>query len=113
MEEYLQYVTPLLGIFVFIFVVFKYFHAQNLSEKNRRFENYQKIFTLVAGRTNEGTLLTDVHQAMGIYQLSEFPEYAYMSIPIIEYYIKTIERDDTVFERALLETKRRLSSRAD
>jgi hypothetical protein len=110
MKEYLLYLTPIGTLFAFIFTVIKYFHTQKLSEKNRRFENYQKVFILVTGRTNEGIILPDTSQAMGIYQLSEFPEYAYMSIPIIEYYLKMSEQKkaNNLFRKALLETKQKL-----
>jgi hypothetical protein len=110
MKEYLPYLTVFGSVVAFLFTAFKYFNTQRLVEENKRFEQFHKVFEWVAGRTSDGKSLVDIQQAMAVYQLSEFPEYGYMSIPIIDYYLKQTdgESDDSLFRASLLETKRRL-----
>ena len=111
MKEYLPYLTALGSIIAFLVATFKYIYTQKLAEKNKRFEQFHKVFELVAGRTADGKHLVDTQQAMAVYQLSEFPEYSYMSIPIIEYYLEKTggEPDETLFRASLLETRSRLN----
>jgi len=110
MKEYLPYLTAIGSIIAFLFAAFKYLQTQRLAEKNKRFEQFHRVFEWVAGRTVDGKPLVDTQQAMAVYQLSEFPEYSYMSLPIIEYYIVETdgESDNSLFRASLLEAKRRL-----
>ncbi len=110
MKDYLPYLTVIGSVIAFLFAVFKYLRDQRLSEQNKRFEQFHKVFEWVAGRTAEGKPLMDTQQAMAVYQLSEFPEYAYMSLPIIQYYLDKTngEPDDSLFRASLLEAKKRL-----
>lgn len=110
MNEYLPYLTIIGSVIAFLFAAFKYINTQKLAEKNKRFEQFHRVFEWVAGRTVDGKPLVDTQQAMAVYQLSEFPEYGYMSMPIIEYYLgKTdMDSDESLFRASLLEAKRRL-----
>jgi hypothetical protein len=110
MKEYLPYLTVIGSVIAFLFAVFKYLHDQRVSEQNKRFDQFHKIFEWVAGRTVEGKSLVNTQQAMAVYQLSEFPEYAYMSLPIINYYLTQTdgEPDESLFRASLLEAKKRL-----
>ena len=47
-----------------------------------------------------------------MYQLSEFPEYRELTLPVIEYYLEETSNqpDDSLFRKALLRTKARLRS---
>jgi len=114
MIEYLPYLTTLGSIVAFVFTVLKYIDSKKQQEKNERFKQFLKIFELVAGRTANGQPLVDTQQAMAIYQLSEFKEYSYMTLPIINYYLEQSknESDDTLFRSALLESKHRLTNGA-
>jgi hypothetical protein len=109
-KDYLPYLTVIGSVIAYLFTVFKYLRDQRLSEQNKRFEQFHKVFGLVAGRTADGKLLVDTQQAMAVYQLSEFPEYAYMSRPIIQYYLDRTksEPDNSLFRASLLEAKERL-----
>ena len=84
----------------------QYIDVRRREDRTRRFEQFHRVFEWVAGRTAEGKPLVDTQQAIAIYELSEFPEYRHMVIPILSYYLGTIkdEPDDTLFKRALLET---------
>ena len=112
MIEYLPYLTTIGSVIAFVFTVLKYLDSKKQQEKNARFKQFHKIFEWVSGRTAEGQPLVDTQQAIAIYQLSEFKEYSYMTLPIINYYLDKSkdEPDDTLFRSALLESKHRLSS---
>lgn len=109
-KEYLPYLTAIGSVIAFLFAVFKYLRDQRISEQNKRFDQFHKIFEWVAGRTADGKPLVDTQQAMAVYQLSEFPEYAYMSLPIINYYLDKTDKesDESLFRASLLETRKRL-----
>ncbi len=111
LKQSLPYFTYLGSIIPFCFAVFKYLTTQKEIVRNKRFEQFHKIFEWVAGRTADGKELVDTQQAMAVYQLAEFKEYKNMSLPIIEYYLlKTqTESDTNLFRAALLSTKRKLS----
>ena len=110
LKESLPYLTVLGSVAAFCFTVFKYLHSQRQASKDKRFEQFRKIFEWVAGRTGDGKPLVDTQQAMAVYQLSEFPEYKDMSLPIIEYYLEqtSSEPNSSLFRSALLFTKQKL-----
>ncbi|WP_415883057.1 hypothetical protein [Neptuniibacter sp. QD34_54] len=110
-KQSLPYLTVLGSVGAFCFAVFKYLHTQHINAKNKRFEQFNKIFEWVAGRTADGQTLVDTQQAMAVYQLSEFYEYRDMSLPIIEYYLaQTVqESDSSLFRASLLYSKAKLS----
>jgi len=103
MSIYLPYITT--------FIVFKYIDSQKQKEKNIRFEQFYKIFEFVTGKASNGHRFTDTQQAVAIYQLSEFKEYDYMILPILDFYLEMSknEPDEILFRKALLETKSRLT----
>ncbi|MEJ3674750.1 hypothetical protein WFH35_21475 [Vibrio vulnificus] len=109
-REALPYLTVLGSVVAFCFTVFKYLHSQRDISRNKRFEQYNKLFERVAGRTAEGNLLVNTQQAMAVYQLSEFPEYKEMTLPIIGYYLAqtACEDDDSLLRSSLLYTKGKL-----
>ncbi len=111
MSSYLPYITAFISLGAFIFTVLKYIDSQKVKEKNIRFEQFYKIFEFVAGKSSNGHKFTDTQQVVAIYQLSEFQEYDYMVLPILDFYLKKSksESDKTLFRKALLETKKRLT----
>lgn len=68
------------------------------------------MFEWVAGRTADGEPLVDTQQAMAVYELSEFSEYRYASLPIINYYLEQTEGDpdESLFRGSLLYTRKKL-----
>ena len=95
MEKYLPYLTVLGAVVAFWFSVYQYVDAQRFTEKNKRFEQFHRVFEWVAGRTADGQVLVDTQQAMAVYQLSEFSEYKDISLPIIAYYLKKTAMNQT------------------
>ena len=112
MNAYLPYLTALGAVIAFLFSVYQYVGTMRVSEKNKRFEQFHRVFEWVGGRSVEGGPLVDTQQAMAVYELSEFPEYKDISLPIIEYYIDNTEGepDGSLLRRALIVTKARLDA---
>ncbi len=54
MEKYLPYLTTIGSVIAFLFAAFKHISAQKLAEKNKRFEQFHRVFEWVAGRTADG-----------------------------------------------------------
>lgn len=106
-------ITVIGGIVTYSFPVYKYVNTKKIEVKNKRFDQFHRVFDWVTGRPadGDGRVLTDVHQAMAIYELSEFPEYKYLILPIIDFYLKKSENDpdDSVFRKSLLYSKEKLS----
>ncbi|KAF3980312.1 MAG: hypothetical protein HFP76_02755 [Methylococcales symbiont of Iophon sp. n. MRB-2018] len=65
MKDCLPYLTVIGSIIAFLLVTLKYFHTQKLVEKNKRFDQFHKVFEWVAGRTEDGKNLVNTQQAMG------------------------------------------------
>lgn len=110
MEGALKYISILGAIVAFVFSVIRYIDVRRREEQTRRFEQFHKIFEWVAGRTATGHELVDTQQALAVYELSEFPEYRHIIIPILEYYLAQTKNDsdDSLFKRALLDTLSRV-----
>ena len=111
MEKYLPYLTAIGAIAAFLFSMYQYLDTRRAEERNTRFEQFHRVFEWVAGRTAAGEPLVNTQQAMAVYELSEFPEYRDLSLPIINYYLGQTEGevDDSLFRGALLYTKDKLS----
>lgn len=73
----------------------------------KRFEQFHRAFEWVAGRTAAGQPLVDTQQAMAIYELTHFPEYKDISLPIIDYYLERSVGEDnsSLLRKALLHAK--------
>ena len=110
MQKWLPYVTALVTLVAFVFSVYQYVDTQRIAERNRRFDQFRSVFVWAAGRTESGVTLVDVQQAIGVYQLSEFPEYRELSLPIIEYFLEQTRREprDSLFRKSLLHTQMKL-----
>ena len=110
LNQSLPYLTVFGSVSAFCFTVFKYLHSQRQVSRDKRFEQFHKIFEWVAGRTADGKILVDTQQAMAVYQLSEFSEYKDMSLPIIDYYLKQSVEDEneSLFRSALLFSQTKL-----
>lgn len=70
-----------------------------------------KVFSWLAGRTPEGSLLVDTQQAMAAYELGEFPEYSHISLPILRYYLERLAskpEETPLLKPALLWSEARL-----
>ena len=111
-KDYLPYLTIIGSVLAFVLTVFQYLDTRMKEDETKRFEQYHRVFEWVAGRTAEGKVLVNTQQAMAIYELSHFPEYKELSLPIIEYYIEasTGEPDDSLRRSALLYTKGKLTA---
>ena len=70
MKSYLPYLTALGAINAFLFSVYQYVVTTRGSEKNKRSEQFHRVFEWVAGRTVEGRPLVDTQQAMVVYEIS-------------------------------------------
>ncbi|MDE0053436.1 MAG: hypothetical protein OXT64_04165 [Gammaproteobacteria bacterium] len=110
-KDWLPYVTALATALGFMFSVYQYADTQRLEERNNRFDQYHRVFEWVAGRTATGQELVNTQQAAAVYQLTRFPEYKDLSLPIIDYYLEvtTDDPDDSLFRAALVYTRGELS----
>jgi hypothetical protein len=86
--NHLTYLTSFASIAALIFAAWKYLDTKKAEEKNKRFEQFRLISIWVSGYTEAGQHLNSVHQAIAVYQLTEFPEYASISLKIIDYFIE-------------------------
>ncbi len=109
---WLQYVTAVGSIVAFCVAIWKYLDARKRELENRRFEQFHRVFSWVAGRTPEGNPLVNTQQAMAVYELSQFREYRDMILPIVDYYLTKSagEPAESLFRGALLFTASRLKS---
>ena len=95
----------------FLIGLLKWIDTRKRSIETSRYDQFNRAFASVAGRTLEGVVLVDVHQAMGVYELANFPEYRDISVPILKYYLsKTAgESDSSLFRGALLASHTKLT----
>lgn len=101
--------VPLVGLFAFVFSVAKYFDQRKRELREKRFEQYHKLFNVAAGRTMEGQTVTDVHQAQAIHQLREFPEFKEYSLPILKYWLSKTQSENSLFFEAVNSTYSQLT----
>ncbi len=86
MEKFLPYVTAIIAILGFVFSVWKYIDLKNREEKRLNYENYSKIIQNLKGELNHNTemvFLEGSFYVANVYKLLEFPEYKYISIPLL------------------------------
>ncbi|MFN0243929.1 MAG: hypothetical protein ACKVWV_13655 [Planctomycetota bacterium] len=109
MEHALPYLTTVGSVAAFAFSAWKYLDTRRLEARTKRFDQSHRVFTWVAGRTQQGQTVVDLQQAVAVYQLAEFPEFSHMTLPILSY---LSERDEMMrhplFNRAVTETIERL-----
>lgn len=86
--NYLAYLTSFASIAALLFAAWKYLDTKKAEERNKRFEQFRLISIWVAGFTEAGQPLDTVRQAIAIYQLTEFPEYAPISLKVIDYFLE-------------------------
>jgi hypothetical protein len=103
---------PFVGLLAFIFSILKYFDQRKRELREKRFEQYHKLFNIAAGRTIEGQTVTDVHQAQAIYQLREFPEFKEYSLPILKYWQNKSQGEASLFSEAVNSTHSFLANRS-
>ncbi len=108
----LKWGTPVGAVIVFLVGVYQWADARRTETAQKRFEQFHRAFEWVAGRTATGQLLVDTQQAMAIYELTHFPEYKDISIPIIDYYLEQSAGHDNsgLFRKALLHAKAKLEA---
>ena len=113
MFRQLPSLTALGAILAFCFSAYQYFDTKKMEERSKRFDQFHRVFEWVAGRTADGHNLIDTQQAMAVYELTEFPEYSSVSLPIIQYYLDQTSNDpdDSLFRGALLYAKSKLTSK--
>lgn len=86
MKEYLPYITTIIAVLGFVFSVYKYIDLKNREEKRLNYENYSKIIENLKGETNpnkDTVFLEGSFYVANVYKLLEFPEYKYISLPIL------------------------------
>lgn len=71
----LQFLSVIGSVAAFLVSAWKYFDTRKFESKTKRFEQYRLVCMWLAGRTESGIVLVDIHQAIAAYQLAEFPEY--------------------------------------
>ena len=110
-KDWMPHVTALVAMAGFVFSIYQYTDTRRFEENNRRFDQFHRVFEWVGGMTADGTRLVDTQQAVAVYELSRFPEYRELTLPIIEYYLGVTATvpDDSLFRAALLYTREELS----
>jgi hypothetical protein len=106
----LQFLTVIGSVAAFLFSTLKYLDTRKFESKTKRFEQYRLVCGWLAGRTESGVVLVDIHQAIAAYQLAEFPEYKWISLPMIDYYLERTANDPPtdVFKKALIAVRTKL-----
>jgi hypothetical protein len=106
----LQFLTYIGGVVAFLVSTLKYIDTRKFESKTKRFEQFRLVCAWLAGRTEGGAVLVDVHQAIAAYQLAEFPEYKWISLPMIDYYLERMANvpPTDVFKKALLAVRTKL-----
>ena len=102
--------APIGAAIVFLVGLYQWADARRRDIEQKRFEQFHRAFEWVAGRTAAGQPLVDVQQAMAIYELTHFPEYKDISVPILDYYLarSASEESTSLFRQALLHAKAKL-----
>lgn len=92
MEKILSYLTSLIAILGFVFSVWKYIDLKNREEKRLNYENYSKIVENLKGELlqDDYVFLEGSFYVANVYKLLEFPEYSYISIPLLELKSETL-----------------------
>lgn len=108
----LKWGTPIGAAIVFLVGLYQWADTRRRDIEQKRFEQFHRAFEWVAGRTAAGQPLVDTQQAMAIYELTHFPEYREISIPILNYYLERSsgQEDSSLFRRALLYAKATLEA---
>lgn len=85
MKEYLPYITTIIAILGFVFSVYKYIDLKNREEKRLNYENFSKILENLSGNIlpDNNVFLESSFYIGNVYKLLEFPEYKYISLPIL------------------------------
>jgi hypothetical protein len=81
-------IASIVTVAAVLFGAWRYIDTKRAEEQNERFEQFRMVTSWLTGTTEMGQRLTQVHQAIAVSQLREFPEYAFISLPIIEYFIE-------------------------
>lgn len=112
MNEWLIYASTVGSAIAFLIGLFQWLDVRKREEKRLRYEQFQRAFERLAGRTAHGQILVNTQQALSAYELSRFPEYSDLSLPIIRYYLNqtTSEPDTSLFREALLYSESLLST---
>ncbi|WP_072429505.1 hypothetical protein [Chitinimonas taiwanensis] len=107
----ISWLAPLGAAIAFLVGLFQWIDTRKRDIEQKRFEQFHRAFEQVSGRTMTGQVLVDTVQAMAVYELTNFPEYRDLSIPILEYYLHQTsgEDDSSLFRRALLHAQARLT----
>lgn len=113
LDTLLKWGTPIGAAIVFLVGLYQWADARRRDIEQKRFEQFHRAFEWVAGRTATGQSLVDTQQAMAIYELTHFPEYKDISVPILNYYLEQSagKSDSSLFRRALLHAKAKLEAK--
>lgn len=84
--KYISIITVAGAAISFVVGLVKYLDQRNRDERTKRFELYHDLMRRVSAKgeqPNEGLPLTQ--QVAAVYELQHFKDYAYASVPILEY----------------------------
>ena len=112
LDTFLKWGAPIGAAIGFLVGLYQWADTRRRDLEQKRFEQFHRAFEWVAGRTATGQSLVDTQQAMAIYELTHFPEYKDISVPILNYYLErsTSEADSSLFRQALLHAKAKLEA---
>jgi len=107
----LQFLTVIGSVVAFLVSAWKYLDTRKFESQTKRFEQFRLVCGWLAGRTENGVVLVDIHQAIAAYQFEEFPEYRRISLPMIDYYLGRMANEPAtdVFKKALLAARAKLA----
>ena len=86
MQQYLPFITQIIAIAGLVFSVWKYIDLKKTEEKRLNYENFNKILAKLEPKIiGEFHLLESTAYISSVYKLLDFPEYKYISIPILKF----------------------------
>ncbi|WP_411345741.1 hypothetical protein ACE3MZ_07025 [Paenibacillus sp. WLX1005] len=94
--------STIIAVATFLFTVFKYFHEKKENRRNVEFDQYIRILDRVTGRHPDGKLMVEIQQISAVYQLLEFKNFNYITLPILIHYKEMFTgEEDSSFIRAI------------
>jgi hypothetical protein len=111
--KYLSVITVAGAGIAFAVGLWKYVDQRDREERHRRMETFDSLMRRVSAfgeRPDDRVALTQ--QVAAVYELQNFPEYAYASIPILESMRKHHEKSDALLRQAIAQTHDRLKARS-
>jgi hypothetical protein len=93
--KYLSLITVAGAAISFVWGLVKYLDQRNREERSKRFVLFHDLIRRVSGKVEPGSGdFPLVAQVAAVYELQQFDEYAYASVPILEYLHKYFTEND-------------------